>query len=191
VGLSSSSGSTDDSWKLEYEAQVRSWRAESAEAREKAERERARWEEIRARGDQSKASSQKWSDIPSDLASSYPSLSFPSPSRPTSPIHSHSHRTHPQPTTHRADDPTAQPDSQSVAPIPTSATLAIFDSNLSIQTRLGALISSLGINLLLPFVNGVMLGFGEIFAKNIVVGWLGWKLPGSGVANVGIRPTRR
>jgi hypothetical protein len=32
-----------------------------------------------------------------------------------------------------------------------------------------------------------MLGFGEIFAKNIVVGWLGWKLPGSAVANVGVR----
>jgi len=33
-----------------------------------------------------------------------------------------------------------------------------------------------------------MLGFGEIFAKNIVLGWLGWKnMPGAGVANVGVR----
>lgn len=137
-------------------------------------------------GDDSKASSQKWSDVPSDLASSYPSLSFPSPSRPTSPTHS---RTHTKPTTHHHDhtDPQATHDSPRAATVSTSATLAIFDSSLPIQTRLGALISSLGINLLLPFVNGVMLGFGEIFAKNIVVGWLGWKLPGSAVVNVGVR----
>jgi hypothetical protein len=35
-----------------------------------------------------------------------------------------------------------------------------------------------------------MLGFGEIFAKNIIVGWLGWKVPGSGVANVGVKSTQ-
>lgn len=45
----SSSVSTDGSWKSEYDSQVQSWRAQSAEAREKSERERARWEEIRAR----------------------------------------------------------------------------------------------------------------------------------------------
>lgn len=39
----------DDSWRSEYETHVQSWRAESAEAREKAERERAKWEEIRAK----------------------------------------------------------------------------------------------------------------------------------------------
>lgn len=145
----------------------------------------------RSTGDESKASSQKWSDVPSDLASSYPSMSFPSPSRPTSPTPSHSHRMHPQPATHQPHhtDPQATHNAPSAALVPTSATLAIFDSSLSIQTRLGALMSSLGINLLLPFVNGVMLGFGEIFAKNVVVGWLGWKLPGSGVANVGVRST--
>lgn len=44
----SASQSTDDLWKAEYEAQVQSWRAQSAEAREKAEKERARWEAIRA-----------------------------------------------------------------------------------------------------------------------------------------------
>jgi hypothetical protein len=38
----------EESWKAEYEAQVHSWRAQSAEAREKAERERLRWETIRA-----------------------------------------------------------------------------------------------------------------------------------------------
>jgi hypothetical protein len=36
------------------------------------------------------------------------------------------------------------------------------------------LFSSLSINMFLPFVNGVMLGFGEIFAKTVIVGWLGW-----------------
>ncbi|KIM84995.1 hypothetical protein PILCRDRAFT_378143 [Piloderma croceum F 1598] len=219
----SSSVSTDDSWKSEYDSQVQSWRAQSAEAREKSERERARWEEIRARerqeggsrhrqveeapepspadvrdlvsgehegtGEESKASSQKWSDVPSDLASSYPSISFPSPSRPTSPSHSHPRRTHPQPTSHAYHADPQSTHSPDAGPVPTSATLAIFDSSLSIQTRLGALISSLGINLVLPFVNGVMLGFGEIFAKNIVAGWLGWKSPGSGIANVGIRST--
>ena len=40
--------SLEDSWKAEYEAQVQSWRAQSAEAREKAEKERLRWESIRA-----------------------------------------------------------------------------------------------------------------------------------------------
>jgi Outer membrane protein TOM13 len=59
------------------------------------------------------------------------------------------------------------------------ATLAIFDSTLSTRTRVKALFSSLAINMLLPFVNGVMLGFGEIFAKNVIIGWLGWKVPGS------------
>jgi hypothetical protein len=44
----SSSSSSDDSWKTEYEAQVESWRAQSSEAREKAEKERKRWEELRA-----------------------------------------------------------------------------------------------------------------------------------------------
>jgi hypothetical protein len=42
------SSSSDDSWKAEYEAQVQTWRAQSSEAREKAEHERKRWEEVRA-----------------------------------------------------------------------------------------------------------------------------------------------
>jgi len=231
----SSSASTDESWKSEYESQVQSWRAQSAEAREKADKERARWEEIRAlekqeewsgatkvgemssgmslvpgsspadvrdlvsgeqeakgsthtrhdAGDESKTSSQKWSDIPSDLTSSYPSLSFPSPSRPPSPTQSH--RRHQPPTAHHDE---SLLNTQRSAPLPPSATLAIFDSSLPAWTRLGALASSLAINLLLPFVNGVMLGFGEIFAKNIVLGWLGWKVPGSGIANVGVKSTQ-
>ena len=37
-----------DTWKAEYEAQVQSWRAQSAEARDKAEKERLKWESLRA-----------------------------------------------------------------------------------------------------------------------------------------------
>jgi hypothetical protein len=65
-----------------------------------------------------------------------------------------------------------------------SATLAVFDDTLPKGTRVWALITSLSVNMFLPFVNGVMLGFGEIFAKTVVVGWLGW---GPAVAtNVGL-----
>ncbi|KAK0204749.1 hypothetical protein DFS33DRAFT_689230 [Desarmillaria ectypa] len=38
-----------ESWNSEYESQVETWRSQSAEAREKAERERARWEDVRTR----------------------------------------------------------------------------------------------------------------------------------------------
>ncbi|KAL1696122.1 hypothetical protein GGG16DRAFT_99533 [Schizophyllum commune] len=37
-----------DEWQAEYEAQQRTWRAQSAQAREKAAKERKRWEDIRA-----------------------------------------------------------------------------------------------------------------------------------------------
>lgn len=67
-----------------------------------------------------------------------------------------------------------------------SVTLLIFDASLSTGTRVKALLSSLTINLLLPFVNGVMLGFGEIFAKNVLLGWLGWN-PAPAVASVGLK----
>jgi len=76
---------------------------------------------------------------------------------------------------------------------PTSATLAIFDDSLSTRTRLVAFVSSLAVNLLLPFVNGVMLGFGEIVAKDVIMGWLGWKAsgPGSSATNMGLRGSSR
>jgi hypothetical protein len=80
------------------------------------------------------------------------------------------------------------------APVPpTSVTLSIFDTSLSSSTRAKAFVSALAINLLLPFINGVMLGFGEIFAKNVVLGWLGWKsnVPGSTAASLGLRKTRK
>lgn len=233
---SNATSSLEDTWKAEYEAQVQSWRAQSAEAREKAEKERLRWESIRAiekeeaakrkaagiiddppefivhpvgessdtastntmssnaasetdsglltasstqvgpvaegtvsRQDTTMEESQKWEDVPS-VTSSFPSMSFP-------------------------EHVETSPDERRVAvpqPAPVSLTSAIFDSSLSRRTRLTAFFSSLAVNLLLPFVNGVMLGFGEIFAKNVVMGWLGWHLkPGSVAAAVGIRGSSR
>ncbi|KAI9439948.1 hypothetical protein H4582DRAFT_1562656 [Lactarius indigo] len=114
--------------------------------------------------------SPNWENVPSSPTSSFPSMSFPEPSRPHSPEH----------TTHvsRTAAPAPAP------PVAASATLAVFDDTLPTGKRIWALITSLSINMLLPFVNGVMLGFGEIFAKTVVVGWLGW---GPAVAtNVGL-----
>ena len=48
VSTTHTSSDLEDTWKAEYEAQVQSWRAQSAEAREKAEKERLRWESVRA-----------------------------------------------------------------------------------------------------------------------------------------------
>ncbi|GAA5820790.1 hypothetical protein JCM3770_000994 [Rhodotorula araucariae] len=42
--------------------------------------------------------------------------------------------------------------------------------------KLWAVLASLAINVGLPFVNGVMLGFGELFARNVVGVRLGWPL---------------
>ncbi|KAJ7052613.1 hypothetical protein C8F01DRAFT_1236448 [Mycena amicta] len=216
------SDSIEDLSQSEYEAHVADWRAQSAEQREKAEKERARWEAIRAAEKQEAAlqkaalpssehgwetvgttpqaarpssspadprdlvkiatvqktdslhdtgdESQKWDEVSEPLTSSFPSMSFPDRTNTPSPQHHH-----PPP------------------PRLESATTAIFDSSLSSHTRLTALFSSLAINLLLPFVNGVMLGFGEIFAKNIVLDYFGWSplsRPGSVAAAAGLRTSR-
>ncbi|KAJ7363980.1 hypothetical protein DFH08DRAFT_837992 [Mycena albidolilacea] len=235
-----SSDSVDSASQSEYESQVESWRAQSAEARQKAEKERARWEAIRAAEKQEAAlrnaalptdsgaggetdqgwetvgaggktqqvprpsspspadcrdlvagepqkhvasveapksqsaqdtgdESQKWEELSDPLTSSFPSLSFPD----------------------RTNTPSPHPPPPPPAPLE-SATLAIFDPSLSTRTRVTALFSSLAINLLLPFVNGVMLGFGEIFAKNIVLEYFGWRplsRPGAVAASTGLRPT--
>ncbi|KAI0710036.1 hypothetical protein C8Q76DRAFT_740832 [Earliella scabrosa] len=130
----------------------------------------------------------KWDSMTSSLTSSFPSMSFPSdPHSPTSsgarrdlpPHHAHHHEHtaahgHAHTHGHHAHHPAhAEP--------PRTATLSVFDSSLSPKTRTLALLSSVAINVLLPFVNGVMLGFGEIFAKNLV-SWLGWKVPGTASA---------
>ncbi|KAF5367402.1 hypothetical protein D9758_003779 [Tetrapyrgos nigripes] len=224
----SASSDAHEKWKEEYEDQVKVWKSQSAEAREKAEKERARWESIRRSASlegvhinpppsssaswdsisttdpvlegspspadardlvtgetpktqvvehtthsrQETGDDQKWEDLPSEVTSSLPSMSFPESNEDSSP----DHRDH----DHRRQPPLEQP---------TSVTLSVFDSSLSTKTRLKALCSALAINLLLPFVNGVMLGFGEIFAKDIVLGWLGRKpeRPGSVSSSLGLR----
>ncbi|TDL25500.1 hypothetical protein BD410DRAFT_819653 [Rickenella mellea] len=231
--------SPEDKWKEEYEAQVQTWRAESATARKKAEETRGHWEAVRAsqsdmshsgegwerlddgksipgppnlssplrtshpespspadardsvtgegeggrgvekleaimppaRGparrtnleDSTHSSTHKWETIPS-MDSSTPSLSYPEQSEPHSP---------------EEGQPTPRP------PALPSATLAVFDTSLTTRSRALALLSSLTINLLLPFVNGVMLGFGEIFAKTLAGRW-GWKIPGGAATAVGV-----
>ncbi|CDO70889.1 hypothetical protein BN946_scf184804.g21 [Trametes cinnabarina] len=130
---------------------------------------------------------EKWDDMTSSLTSSFPSMSFPSdPHSPSSsarrdlPPPPHHHQ-HPHPADH-AHGPGHlhghHHHHHEGAEGQRTATLSVFDSSLSPKTRALALFSSLAINLLLPFVNGVMLGFGEIFAKN-VVRWIGWKVPGT------------
>ncbi|KAI0956008.1 hypothetical protein AcV7_006524 [Taiwanofungus camphoratus] len=134
----------------------------------------------------------KWEDIPSSLASSYPSLSFPSdPHSPSTDPQAHRHRPtgghpHVHHTAHGHGHAHHVKEDRAG-----STTLSVFDASLSPKTRALALLSSLAINVLLPFVNGVMLGFGEIFAKNVVVRWFGWKPAGPGrtAAGVGLRGT--
>ncbi|KAG9080737.1 hypothetical protein FRC06_006205, partial [Ceratobasidium sp. 370] len=129
-----------------------------------------------------------WEEVPS-LASSLPSLpeQHNTNSIPLQPTyrprqapqkkekekdHSHHHHRH-----HHKHPP---------APAaPPSLTLTVFDSNAPTRTRIVALVSSLAINMFLPFVNGVMLGFGEIFARNVVGPWFGWPKPVA--SSVGIR----
>lgn len=75
VDASLPSSSDDESWKSEYESHVQSWRAQSAEAREKAEKERARWEEVRALEKE-----QGWSGTTnSEVDSGDPAVPEPSP----------------------------------------------------------------------------------------------------------------
>lgn len=54
-----------------------------------------------------------------------------------------------------------------------SLTLAIFANGITWRRRSYLLLASVAINLGLPFINGVMLGFGEIFARTIVAPWIG------------------
>lgn len=110
-------------------------------------------------GDDPTAGSQTWEKIGS-TESSYPSFSFPN-----TPPHV------PSRYTHALGAPNPPPPPPPVHP--TSVTLSIFNSSLSRRARVLALLSSLTINLFLPFINGVMLGFGEIFARHIIK-WNGW-----------------
>jgi hypothetical protein len=91
---------------------------------------------------------------------------------------------------HRHHPDQTHPSNQAAPPQPPTATLSAFDSSLSTKTRVKALMASLTINLFLPFVNGVMLGFGEIFAKNVILGWLGWSNSAPATAQVGLRRSK-
>ena len=61
----------------------------------------------------------------------------------------------------------AQAAAEALAPVaPPSLTLSLF--TMPGHLSVGRVLAVLGINLVLPFVNGVMLGFGEIFAREVV-----------------------
>ncbi|EJF64625.1 hypothetical protein DICSQDRAFT_178259 [Dichomitus squalens LYAD-421 SS1] len=130
----------------------------------------------------------KWDSMTSSINSSFPSMSFPSdPHSPISSIprnlppanalghHHASAHAHAHEHGHGHHHPHHHEETR-------TATLSVFDSSLSPKTRALALLSSVAINVLLPFVNGVMLGFGELFAKNVVIQWLGWRVPGTASA---------
>ncbi|KAH9814057.1 hypothetical protein DFH28DRAFT_1108318 [Melampsora americana] len=62
-------------------------------------------------------------------------------------------------------------------PIP-SLTLSLFrhlfDDRLTWDRKIGCITATLAINLFLPFINGIMLGFGEIAARELVGKYMGW-----------------
>ncbi|THH07070.1 hypothetical protein EW145_g3640 [Phellinidium pouzarii] len=140
--------------------------------------------------------SQPWEEIDNvpSMESSYPSLSFPEQSDSTSPELPASYDAKSRAQRGGKQGSTAEKSSAAAGVVaPPSATFSVFDSRLSTRSRAIALISSLSINFLLPFVNGVMLGFGEIFAKSLAAR-LGWKIPGGAATAVGIgasKPSKR
>ncbi|EST04642.1 Outer membrane protein, MIM1/TOM13, mitochondrial [Kalmanozyma brasiliensis GHG001] len=81
------------------------------------------------------------------------------------------------------DDEEEEGESKPIYPPTGSLTLAAFNpySSIPLSRRMALISGSLFINLGLPFLNGVMLGFGEIFARVVVapalgitgVGWAG------------------
>lgn len=70
----------------------------------------------------------------------------------------------------------SRPGTMPTRPPTGSLSLSIFTSGISMTRRLSLLASSLFVNAGLPFVNGVMLGTGEIVARAVVVPVLliGW-----------------
>lgn len=114
---------------------------------------------------------------------SYPSLSLSDPSALQSP----SPRRDSFPVEYPPSLPQKVVEPKTTGP-PPSTLPSILDGTVNRRTRLSLILSSLAINLLLPFINGVMLGFGEIFAKDVLVGWLGWRLrSGRTTTSVGLR----
>ena len=131
--------------------------------------------------------SQRWEHLSSSPSSSYPSMSFPEASVPQSPSHQPVFLAPISAPAPAQTHPHSRPD-QNPTYVPPSTLPSIMDNRVAPRTRLSLVLSSLAINLLLPFINGVMLGFGEIFAKDVVVGWFGWKTRrGSTAAGLGLR----
>ncbi|EIW84018.1 hypothetical protein CONPUDRAFT_135625 [Coniophora puteana RWD-64-598 SS2] len=106
--------------------------------------------------------SQKWDTLSDPMTSSYPSLSYPQSTAPGSPQQ-------------RPQAPSIAEGERGEPKEPPSTIPSILDTAVSKKTRGYIIMSSIAINLFLPFLNGVMLGFGEIFAKNVLVNWIGWK----------------
>ena len=106
------------------------------------------------------------------MTSSFPSMTIPSDIHSPTSSNQHLHSEH---TRRRYEEELhhAHHGHRHHGDRPDTATLAVFDPQLSTKTRIKALASSLAINLLLPFINGVMLGFGEIAAKSLFA-WNGW-----------------
>lgn len=98
------------------------------------------------------------------------------------------------------DDDDGAPSSTSDAPPPREAqpsyapsgslTVALFTPGISWRRRSFLLLASVAINVGLPFINGVMLGFGEIFARSIVAPWIGLA-PAAININAPARPTHQ
>lgn len=247
-------GDDEDPWKAEFEAQVSELQAQSPQALETAERERAKWEEIRKHEEEEREAigqepetwdtlgshvtssmavvseflaghtptsegppspiqvnvssidgampstdhgsvsehhsvesvspSQKWVQISPSLGSSYPSISLSDPSGLSS---SPAPRPSPPPSCSPTQRHKSSVEERNTA-IPPSTLPSIMDHTVTRRTRFSLIVSSLAINLFLPFVNGVMLGFGEIFAKNVLVGWFGWRTQSGRIAaHLGVR----
>ncbi|BGP38782.1 hypothetical protein JCM10450v2_002736 [Rhodotorula kratochvilovae] len=88
----------------------------------------------------------------------------------------------------RASSPSPPPSPSSSRPAPSHAADSAPSLTLALASawhtapwtrKIWAVLASLAINVGLPFVNGVMLGFGELFARNVVGVRLGWPLASS------------
>jgi hypothetical protein len=71
--------------------------------------------------------------------------------------------------------------SQPGAPQSGFLTPAAFAPGLTLRRRAALLISTIAINIGLPFINGAMLGFGEIFARAVLAPWVGFAAHAVGV----------
>ncbi|KZP00567.1 hypothetical protein CALVIDRAFT_533563 [Calocera viscosa TUFC12733] len=127
----------------------------------------------------------------SSLNESAPSRRRPGASRPTASASAAAAAAASAQAAQNDEKRTAERDAKAVAAaaeVPKSLALSVFSPGLPWRARLLALAGTLAINLALPFVNGVMLGFGEIFAKNYIAVWIGWSRRPKGAATaVGVR----